>query len=138
MNDVVAGGRFHFMPISADRSVVWGEHGGTMEAPTALLRALSAQSIAWDCVDNHAPRRLHIQHATNDDKEAYAVRLTASSGVDPAVIRFALTDAYGCGHDTGGNRNALLLAHAGTSYVTADDDTISVLRTGGNSNDDLA
>ena len=54
--------------------------------------------------------RLSIHHATIEDKHTYGLRLAAASAVDPAVVQFALTDVHRCGHDTGGNRNALLRA----------------------------
>ncbi len=65
-----------------------------------------------------------VIYADADDKATYARRLAAESGLAEEVVRFALFDLEGVGHDTGANRNAVLLAHAGRAFLSADDDTV--------------
>jgi hypothetical protein len=72
-----------------------------------------------------------LRYACVDDKAAFAERLAEKAGVDPDIVRFALFDVDGMGHDTGSNRNALLLAHAGQMLFSVDDDTVCELRTAG-------
>ncbi|HEY0709950.1 MAG TPA: hypothetical protein VGG33_24260 [Polyangia bacterium] len=50
--------------------------------------------------------------------------MATRAGVDPEVAHFALADLLDCRHDTGSNRNALLLAHIGHAFVSSDDDVL--------------
>jgi hypothetical protein len=89
----------------------------------------SARAATRDALRTLARRTgRSIRYAEPQDKERLAARLASEAGVDPAIARFALGDPYGCGHDTGANRNALLLAHAGQSFISADDDVVCDLR----------
>ena len=62
------------------------------------------------------------------EKVRLARELAAAAQVDPELVRFALLDTQGLGHDVGANRNALLLAHAGQSFLSTDDDMVCDLR----------
>ena len=84
----------------------------TREQNRAILRALA----------NEAP--VAVAYADPDDKSAFARELAQAAGVAEEVVRFALFDLTGVGHDTGANRNAVLLAHAGRPFLSADDDTV--------------
>lgn len=54
---------------------------------------------------------------------AFASVLAARAGVDPAIVRFGLSDSEGVSLPYGTNRNALLLYNAGRTFVSVDDDT---------------
>jgi hypothetical protein len=63
-----------------------------------------------------------IAYAGFPEKLAYAERLAVESGVDRAVVRFALgTDDLAFGPTFGGNRNAVLLHHVGEAFLSLDD-----------------
>jgi hypothetical protein len=57
-------------------------------------------------------------------KEAFAGKLAVAAGVDRELVRFALLDPMGLGHDVGSNRNTLLLLQAGQLFLSADDDMV--------------
>jgi hypothetical protein len=67
----------------------------------------------------HAP----VRYVDQGQKRRFAARLAQATGVEPAVAAFALLDVDEVGSDTGGNRNALLLEHAGRAFLSVDDDT---------------
>ncbi len=69
-----------------------------------------------------------LSYASVAEKEAYGAALAAEAGVDPEIVRFALFDVEAMGHDTGANRNALLLAHAGQMLLSVDDDAVCDVR----------
>jgi hypothetical protein len=62
------------------------------------------------------------------EKLRMARELAAAAGLDPELVRFGLLDTQRHGHDVGTNRNALLLAHAGRTFLSTDDDMICELR----------
>jgi hypothetical protein len=62
-------------------------------------------------------------------KAAFVRRLAKAAGVDHRVVEFALCDADGAGTDVGANRNMLMLAHAGETFLSSDDDMICTPRT---------
>ena len=65
-----------------------------------------------------------LVHLAAPERDALAGRLAAAAGVEPRLVRFAFGEVAGCSHDTGGNRNALLLATAGLPFLSSDDDVI--------------
>jgi hypothetical protein len=66
-----------------------------------------------------------IFYADADRRAAYADRLAAHSGLDPADVRFALANDDGYPIATGAGRNALLLHAAGEALLQIDDDVIA-------------
>jgi hypothetical protein len=69
-----------------------------------------------------------IRWVGSDEKRRLADRLARTAAVDPELVRFALFDTAGVDHDIGGNRNCLLLLHAGQPFLSADDDMVCDLR----------
>ncbi|MCR9073185.1 MAG: amino acid adenylation domain-containing protein [Alphaproteobacteria bacterium] len=69
-----------------------------------------------------------VSYAGAPEADRFAQRLADVAGVDPAVVRFALSDSEGVGLPYGVNRNALLLHNAGRAFVSVDDDTRGVFR----------
>ncbi|HEY0715292.1 MAG TPA: hypothetical protein VGF45_21610, partial [Polyangia bacterium] len=65
-----------------------------------------------------------MSYATTNETRDFARQIAKDTGIDPALTAFALGDGLDCGADTGANRNGLLLANAGETFVSADDDTI--------------
>jgi hypothetical protein len=63
------------------------------------------------------------------EKRHFSENLAAESQLPIDLISFALGDPHGCGNDTGGNRNTLLLAHVGRVFLSTDDDVIAEPRT---------
>jgi hypothetical protein len=86
------------------------------DATRSALRALARQTES------------EIHHADREDKHRWAGRLAKVAGLDPELVRFAVCDAHGIGHDTGANRNALLLSQGRQPFLSADDDVICELR----------
>lgn len=66
--------------------------------------------------------RLHLP--TLEDMASYVERLARAAQVSRNIVDFALRDALEYGFDAGANRNALLLALAGKSFLSTDDDMI--------------
>jgi hypothetical protein len=65
-----------------------------------------------------------VRYLHAHDHIRYANRLAARAGLNPEVVLFGLTDLFDCGHDTGSNRNALMLAQAGQAFLSSDDDVV--------------
>jgi hypothetical protein len=65
-----------------------------------------------------------IRYADNTRKINFAKRIASRAELRPDLLAFALGDSYDCGRDTGSNRNALLLAHVGRSFLSSDDDVV--------------
>ena len=72
---------------------------------------------------------IRVQMATAADKQRFADRIAKEAQLPPGLVAFALTDSQGCEHDTGSNRNALLLGHAGLPFLSTDDDVVCEPRT---------
>jgi amino acid adenylation domain-containing protein len=66
---------------------------------------------------------VEISYSGASETRDFAAALAARSGVDPAIVDFALSDSEGVGLPYGTNRNALLLRNAGRTFVSVDDDT---------------
>jgi hypothetical protein len=64
-----------------------------------------------------------ILYAGEDEKRQLVTELAARSGVEPDVVRAAVTDFDGCTYHCGANRNAVLLDVAGGAVLLVDDDT---------------
>ncbi|WP_349367910.1 amino acid adenylation domain-containing protein [Salinarimonas sp.] len=71
---------------------------------------------------------LAVSYAGEAETAAFVGRLAEAAKVDPAVVRFALSDSEGVGSPYGVNRNALLLHNAGRTFVSVDDDTRAQMR----------
>lgn len=69
-----------------------------------------------------------VLHASSQFKQEYVRLLACEAGVAFDVVAFAIGAGTEAPFRAGGNRNALLLATAGTPVFSADDDT--VFRTG--------
>jgi hypothetical protein len=89
-------------------------------SPTPVLQSETEQRV--DAVGRELGAS--ILYANPAQKLVFAAHLARESGVAPEIVQFALSDAEGIGHDTGSNRNALLLAHAGQPFLSVDDDTV--------------
>jgi hypothetical protein len=70
--------------------------------------------------------RLHgpLFYAGEEQKRAYARRLSEHSGAPEDVVAFAMLDPFETGATYGANRNALFLETAGEMVLSADDDTL--------------
>ena len=75
-----------------------------------------------------APSGSELWYAGVAEKAAFAEQLARASGLDSSLTRFALLDVEHVGRDTGTNRNALLLAHAGAPFLSVDDDVLCDIR----------
>jgi hypothetical protein len=85
----------------------------------------AARACTWEGLRRLRQRAdCQIRYADLRDKQTFAQRLAQRAGVDPAIVQFGLADPHDCGHDTGANRNTLLLAHAGWRFISADDDVV--------------
>ena len=93
-------------------------------SPTAELRAQTRDAVGALAAGGAS----ELRYADVADKARFAARLALEAGVDPDLVRFALLDPEGIGCDTGANRNALLLEHAGRPFLSVDDDMICELR----------
>jgi hypothetical protein len=62
-------------------------------------------------------------YAGADEKQRFVAELTARSGIEPEVVRAAMTEFDGCTFHVGANRNAALLDAAGGVVLIVDDDT---------------
>lgn len=79
-----------------------------------------------------------ISYAGAPETARFADRLAEAADVDPAVVRFALSDSEDVGLPYGVNRNALLLHNAGRPFVSVDDDTRGAFRRYGEGDSGLA
>ncbi len=64
-----------------------------------------------------------ILYAGEEEKRRFITDLAERSGVDPDVVRAAVSEFDGCASHTGANRNAALLDAAGGAVLMVDDDT---------------
>jgi hypothetical protein len=64
-----------------------------------------------------------ILYAGEAEKRRLVTELSARSGVEPDVVRAAMTEFDGCTFHCGANRNAVLLDAAGGAVLMVDDDT---------------
>ena len=90
---------------------------GVREQNRALLSTFSADSATISA------------YADLEDKRVFARNLAREVDLAPAIVEFALFDQAGLGNDTGANRNAALLAHAGRPFLSVDDDMVCEPRT---------
>jgi hypothetical protein len=65
-----------------------------------------------------------ISLCDNARRAAFARLLAEKSGVDPALVRFALDDVHGAGFAAGVNRNVILLHNVGRIFAGVDDDVV--------------
>lgn len=79
-----------------------------------------------------------VSYAGSPETARFADRLAEAAGVDPAVVRFALSDSEDVGLPYGVNRNALLLHNAGRPFASVDDDTRGAFRRYGEGGPGLA
>jgi hypothetical protein len=80
-----------------------------------LLRRLAALKVRTGA---------DLAYAGPEEKRRYRDELARESGVDPALLDFALLDPERTGHTPGANRNAFLLESAGEKALCVDDDTV--------------
>ncbi|MCA9623039.1 MAG: hypothetical protein KC731_28670, partial [Myxococcales bacterium] len=66
---------------------------------------------------------LRVRYVGLEEKRAFCVALSELEAVPMEVVEAALFDVRGFGRSTGGNRNALSLAHQGQRVLSMDDDT---------------
>ena len=74
--------------------------------------------------DLSRPHHIPIRYLGLEEKMEYADLLIRRAGLDPALVEFALLPATFPGTTVGANRNWLLLHHAGTRFLSVDDDTV--------------
>jgi amino acid adenylation domain-containing protein len=71
---------------------------------------------------------LPVRYAGHREKSVYVGRLADESGIDPALIAWAIGDDTGSGQAWSANRNALLVDAAGSLVLVFDDDATADLR----------
>lgn len=104
-------------------------YGGHAQAhrrtPLALVLDDGLARPARPMLERHAARLpTPIAYAGVNEKAEFATRLARAARVPPNLLSFGLLDVLETGVSYGANRNALLLAAAGDTVFSADDDTV--------------
>jgi amino acid adenylation domain-containing protein len=102
-------------------------HGRSVDIVVASDPADAAQERSYRAMLAGVARDtgLPVRYAGPAEKRAYLDRLARETGVDGALLTWAISDDWRSGNAYGANRNALLLDGAGSLILSFDDDTVA-------------